>query len=804
MKKTCKIVVFLIFFLMLFRINSIASEKKDGIENFPVSYRPYLYELKKKHPNWQFTALYTNLDWNYVINEEYAKNKNLVPKSYQDTWKCMETGIYNVEIDTGWVNASKQAIEYTMDPRNFLNEIDIFQFEKLTYDPNVNSKDGIEQILYGTEFYNKIVTYKEANGTEVTTSAKYSDLIWDASVYSGVSPYHLASRIKQEVGPFLSHNSISGTVSGYEGLYNFYNIGATSSTEPLGAIKNGLRYAKDGKGSLSWEEMQNQLIPWNTKERAIKGGAVFIGKSYILVGQNTLYLQKFDVNDARSSSLFWHQYMTNCLASYSEAKSIYKAYLNNGMLNGSIGFVIPVYNNMPQYSTDSPNIASSDYEDDFAKVYANVTGNLNVRTGPSTSYQILTTVTSSDRFTRIKRGIQNGERWDKVVLENGMVGYVFQSYLREAPQVIPVNDISISKEEVNLLINDKLKLNASALPEDATSRELTWQSENESIASVTADGVVTAKAKGTTYIIVSTTDGLVQKKCRVNVIEIEEGVYVEFDPSLTIQGDEISNLNLDNLTVREVLGLVNTNMNLEILKYDDSKLEENEKIGTGSKLIIRNQDNQVIYQYKFILYGDVNGDGNINSLDVLVLQKHILEIRILKDEFLKAGNISRNGNLPSSLDVLKLQKHILEIKPIEQGDKIILTSIRMIEDNLENEVINEQIEDNNAINEENIIEEKKEVYDSVNNNITSEENNILNGEENNFNNENQGNNVIEENNIDRETQNNIDIDDTTNNGQNNVPNDELNRETNNNSNNEKNSRIIEENDKVSANSNVEE
>ena len=298
-----------------------------------------------------------------------------------------------------------------------------------------------------------------------------------------------------------------------------------------------------------------------------------------------------------------------------------------------------------------------------------------------------------------------------------MVGYVFQSYLREAPQVIPVNDISISKEEVNLLINDKLKLTASALPEDATSRELTWQSENESIASVTADGVVIAKAKGTTYIIVSTTDGLVQKKCRVNVIEIEEGVYVEFDPSLTIQGDEISNLNLDNLTVREVLGLVNTNMNLEILKYDDSKLEENEKVGTGSKLIIRNQDNQVIYQYKFILYGDVNGDGNINSLDVLVLQKHILEIRILKDEFLKAGNISRNGAMPSSLDVLKLQKHILEIKPIEQGDKISLKSIEIIEENFENEEINEQIEDNNAINEENIIEEKNEAEDNVNNNI---------------------------------------------------------------------------------------
>ena len=42
--------------------------KKEGIENFPADYQPYLRELAKKHPNWKFTALYTNLDWNYVIN----------------------------------------------------------------------------------------------------------------------------------------------------------------------------------------------------------------------------------------------------------------------------------------------------------------------------------------------------------------------------------------------------------------------------------------------------------------------------------------------------------------------------------------------------------------------------------------------------------------------------------------------------------------------------------------------------------------------------------------------------------------
>ena len=123
----------------------------------------------------------------------------------------------------------------------------------------------------------------------------YADLILRGGQTSLVSPYHLASRIKQEVGPFLSHSSISGTVEGYKGVYNFYNIGATSSQEPMGAIKNGLRYAKDGNGANQIIK-DKYLIPWNTKERAITGGGIFIGSSYINVGQNTIYLQKLNRN----------------------------------------------------------------------------------------------------------------------------------------------------------------------------------------------------------------------------------------------------------------------------------------------------------------------------------------------------------------------------------------------------------------------------------------------------------------------------------------------------------------------------
>ena len=279
-------------------------------------------------------------------------------------------------------------------------------------------------------------------------SETYGDLILRGGQTSLVSPYHLASRIKQEVGPFLSHKSISGDVQGYEGLYNFYNIGATSSAEPMGAIKNGLQYAKDGKGA-SEQTKSKYLIPWNTKEKAITGGGIFIGSSYINVGQNTIYLQKFDVNDERGDDLFWHQYMTNVLAPYSESKSIYQGYAKTDILSTPMTFIIPVYENMPEIPVQSPAIDPNDYTEDNTKVYCNNSGKVNVRTGPSTSYEIITTVTYQDKMTRIQKGKQTGDRWDRVILENGIVGYIFQTYVTEMPNV-QIESIELNMENTTL------------------------------------------------------------------------------------------------------------------------------------------------------------------------------------------------------------------------------------------------------------------------------------------------------------------------------------------------------------------
>lgn len=751
MKKTKKYILLciliLLLSLLLFALLKVdASNKLDGIENFPTSYQPYLRELAKKYPNWKFKALYTNLDWTYVINEENIYGKNLVPKNYSDSWKNTTPGQYNVEIDSGWVDSSRQSIEYCMDPRNFLNEVRIFQFEALSYEPHSNNLDGIEKILYGTEFYNKKVSYLDSNGNTINMNERYSDLILRGGQTSSVSPYHLASRIKQEVGPFLSHSSISGNVEGFKGLYNFYNIGATSSPEPMGAIKNGLRYARDGKGA-SQTTKDKYLIPWNNKEKSITGGGIFIGSSYINVGQNTIYLQKFDVNDDRNGNLFTHQYMTNVLAPYSESKSTYNGYQKSGLLDTSMTFIIPVYNNMPSIPMQSPDINANDFAQDNTKVYCNAT-NVNIRTGPSTSYEIITSVNKQDKMTRIAKGKQSGERWDKVILENGIIGYIFQTYVTEMPPVqierIDVNidnttiqkgerkklqvtiypqeanshkvqyissnpnvatvdnegnitairsgkatitvkaeennvqnqieitvyskvtNIILDQKEIYMQVGDTFQINAGLEPEDANDKNILYSSSNTDVAVITENGIITAKQEGTTNLIASSRENPnILAECKLYVVRKMDDSEIYFESPLKVNSLEVSGIEYDNNKVLDIKEKIKTNLEIQIVNYKNEILQEKDPVGTGSKILVK-EDGKVLRKYQIIVYGDANGDGKINSVDLLVIQRHILEIEPLEEIFRKASNINKNGKKPTSIDLLLIQRHILDLQLIEQ------------------------------------------------------------------------------------------------------------------------------------------
>lgn len=749
MKKLSKylFLIGLVSFLFIIPFSKVeASEKKEGIDNFPNSYRGYLREIEKKHPNWKFIALYTNLDWTYTINQENQFGKNLVPKNYSDAWKNTTPGQYNVEVDKGWVDCSRSAVEYSMDPRNFLNEARIFQFETLSYDANTNNLNSVEKILYGTEFYNRKVSYLQENGNTINMNETYAELILRGGQTSKVSPYHLASRIKQEVGPFLSHSSISGTVEGFKGLYNFYNIGATSSSEPMGAIKNGLMYARDGKGA-SAATKDKYLIPWNTKERAITGGGIFIGSSYINVGQNTIYLQKFDVNDDRNGNLFTHQYMTNVLAPSSEAKIIYNGYKNSGLLETSMSFTIPVYNNMQDLPVDSPNINPNEFLKDNTKSYCNG-DNVNIRTGPATSYEIITTISKNTKMTRIARGISNGERWDKVILESGIVGYIYGTYVSQLPEVqiekidlsidnttiqkgerkklqvtispseasnhkviytssnpsvatiddtgniqairsgtttitvkaeentvqsqieisvySKVTNVVLDEKEIYMQAKDTFQINGYVEPDDANNTEIIYSSTNKEIATVTNFRLITALQEGNTTIIASSKeDPNIKQECIVNVVRPLQDSEIHFDTSLTVNSLEVSGIDYEENTVLDIKNKITTDLEIEIVNYKNEVLNDTDIVGTGSKIRVK-ESGQILRIYKIILYGDSNGDGKINSIDLLVIQRHILEIEELQEIFKKASNIRKDGKKPTSVDLLLIQRHILDLQKIEQ------------------------------------------------------------------------------------------------------------------------------------------
>ena len=333
---------------------NVSFEEMLTNEGFPESYKPFLRELHAQYPNWIFKAYNTGLDWETVIDKESVVGENLIPNTRSVEWKSLEAGAYSWQSDTftvfdgkTWVTASRAAICYYMDPRNFLDHDTIFQYEVLDYNPSYQTPEGIDTILKKTAMNGTSYAYTDELGTE--RSISYTESFALAAEFSGVSPIHLASRVKQEVtiGSTAMSNSVSGTVPGYEGLYNYYNIGAYHSTEADGAIKNGLKYARNGSTSETLN--MKCLIPWDNRLRSILGGAFYIGNNYINRGQNTIYLQKFNVTP---SSTYNHQYMANVEAPYSEGKRMYAAYENP--VETPIVFSIPVYLNMPEQPCSAP------------------------------------------------------------------------------------------------------------------------------------------------------------------------------------------------------------------------------------------------------------------------------------------------------------------------------------------------------------------------------------------------------------------------------------------------------------------
>jgi len=312
--------------------------------NFPESYRSYLRILHGVYPNAKFVADILDVSFEDALNSEYGTsykdNKKFVEFAYKNAaWRDPRAEIdHNWEIAEGngrWTFASKEGIAYFLDPRNYLDSEQVFAFLQQSYDSS-ETKDRLRTVVAGTFL---------DNGYGGNTDAYLDDILAVANV-TGVSSYFIAATIIIEQGVNGTSSLISGTYSGYEGYYNFFNIGASGSTNEK-IVASGLAKAVE-RG-------------WNTRYLSIKGGAETLKNGYIEKNQDTYYYMDYNVVNKN----WYHQYATSLYDASIKAKRLSKSYSGNS--NATFTFKIPVFSSIPDSVSPDPSIISSYYlfDDEF-------------------------------------------------------------------------------------------------------------------------------------------------------------------------------------------------------------------------------------------------------------------------------------------------------------------------------------------------------------------------------------------------------------------------------------------------------
>lgn len=128
------------------------------------------------------------------------------------------------------------------------------------------------------------------------------------------------------------------------------------------------------------------------------------------------------------------------------------------------------------------------------------------------SNQKVATVNSNGKVTGIATGT--------TIITASLNGYTSTCTIVVSSNYIPVNGISLNKSNLNLTINSSEKLTSNVSPSNASNKDVTWRSSNNSVATVDSNGKITAKKIGTTIITVSSSG--YTSTCTVNVVDTIE------------------------------------------------------------------------------------------------------------------------------------------------------------------------------------------------------------------------------------------------------------------------------------------
>lgn len=570
-------------------------------KGFPDSYLDSLVSLHEKHPNWKFEVFKAEIGFNDMASIEYEKEgRSLLWDSNNsyDGYKSTESWAYSYLTDkfrnnysgggVNWYAASYNTVAYYLDPRNFLNEKQIFMFETLGYNSLYHTKDGVEKMLKNT--------FMESGYADNEKTKTYADAFIDAGIENNVSPYVLVARVIQEVGSQGS-TIVSGTVSGYEGYYNFYNIKATGNQDQI--ITNGLDYAKK--------------MGWNSPYKAIVGGSAFLSNDYIKQGQDTLYLQKWDLFGPAFGN---HQYQQNIQAPSTESIGTYNGYNKSALLDNAFVFSIPVFKSIPS----STKLDNKGNPNNYLK---------SLKVNDKYLFESATHDTTFD--LEFEENVTSLKISATTVNSKAIVSGTGSIAINSAKQSIVVSVIAENGAVRDYVIN--VKRNVTPADPDKPVDPKPTPSPSPSPSPSPEPKVITIK-------------------------EALDKVKVKYDEKY-FYGYEV------NTKIEKIVSdIKNVDKNITVTSYNkEGKVKNSGIIASGDKITIKTSKEEK--SYVIVIYGDVNGDGKISSVDYVLIKNHIMKTNLLSEEQLVFADVNKDKKA-SSVDYVLIKNHIMNISKIVQ------------------------------------------------------------------------------------------------------------------------------------------
>ena len=226
-----------------------------------------------------------------------------------------------------------------------------------------------------------------------------------------------------------------------------------------------------------------------------------------------------------------------------------------------------------------------------------------------------------------------------------------------------VATISLDRDNINIQKGAKLILSGTTAPKNT---KINWTSSNSQIATIDENGQITAVSEGTVTITgISSENANVSKSIIVTVMNVDlpETTKMNMD-KYEVNNDKmfISKIG-PNIKTADFLNSIEIteNIKVEVILLDKNQ----EYIGTNTKVIFSEKTNNVILnEYECLIYGDVDGDGEITARDYTLIKNHIMEVKLIKDKYMSYASDVDNDNDVTARDYTLIKNHIMEVKTI--------------------------------------------------------------------------------------------------------------------------------------------